>query len=47
VESIEEFMGIDVVNGRLLIGKGNTVSSVKIGSGLLFSFFSGGFDMGV
>jgi hypothetical protein len=47
MESIEEFMGIDVVNGGLFICKGDTVSSVKIVSSLLFSFFGWSFDMGV
>ena len=47
MEAIEEFLGIDVVDGGLLIGEGDTVGSVEIGVGLLFGFFGGGFDMGV
>ena len=47
MESIEEFLGIDVIDGGLLIGEGDTVGSVELGGGLLFGFFGGGFDMGV
>ena len=47
MESIEEFLGIDVIDGGLLIGEGDTVGSVELGGSLLFDFFGGGFDMGV
>lgn len=47
MESIEEFLGIDVIDGGLLIGEGDTVSSVELGGSLLFDFFGRGLDMGV
>lgn len=47
MESIKEFVGIDVIDGGLLIGEGDTVGGIEIGGGLLFGFLGGGFDMRV
>jgi hypothetical protein len=47
MESIEEFVRIDVINGGLLIGEDDTFGSVEIGGGGFFGFFGGSFDMGV
>ena len=47
MESIKEFLRVDVINGGLLISESNTVGGIEISGGLFLGFFGGSFDMRV